>query len=362
MAEQIRLYGPGIGNASIARVTAGMKSALAHLGQLAGFVPCDMYDEEEWYGGPDAPIAVCASGASLGFARTNGWHKSLYVLVPPNSTWVPEDPLRNMAKMGVCLLSPSSWGKQMLDDACKRAGANLRVSVWKHGVSDEFKPNAEALRAMLAAYEQGHFSAVHFASEATQRKGTLKLLEAWCLCVDAGSLGQKPTLRLVVDAPWGTFDKFLRDIRASEKARKSIVWTDVRPDLTPAGARAYYQARHLVVQPSRGEGFGLVPLEARASGVPVMMTGCTGHSEYVGCEGFAGTVVVPTTSEYMPMDDGPDGKAPTFLVTDLVDALSRAYECWPTLAQEAVEAAPRVGAQWSWTKVTREWLAQEGIE
>ena len=36
-----------------------------------------------------------------------------------------------------------------------------------------------------------------------------------------------------------------------------------------------------VLQPSRAEGFGLIPLQAVACGTPALLTGATGHAEYV---------------------------------------------------------------------------------
>lgn len=357
----IRLYGPAVGHGSLARVTAGMGRALLDRRKLSGWVPLDSYDDEEVYSGADAPIGVLTAANALPFVENFGWHKQVYVLLPPNSTWVPDQVLRQIAKSKAVLIAPTTWAKQTLINAAFRANADIRTSLWHHGVTSAFRPSESASRDALMAYQTGHFSAVHLASEATERKGTKKLVAAWCQAFDAKKLPSQATLRLVVDGPKRSFDTFLAELPVTDAARGSVVWTERRPDLSPDAARAYYQARHVVIQPSRGEGFGLIPLEARASGVPVVMTACTGHSDHVGAADGKGVVTVPT-SGLEPIDDGPDGKAPDFRTEDLVSAIVEAYETWPKLSESANEAAPRIGEEWSWTKVTREWFAREGIE
>lgn len=50
--------------------------------------------------------------------------------------------------------------------------------------------------------------------------------------------------------------------------------------IPPWKMRDFLRGFHAVVQPSRAEGFGMVPLEARAAGVPVLMTDTSGHREH----------------------------------------------------------------------------------
>lgn len=363
--KTVRLYGLTIGHGSLARVTDGMQRALTELGCFAGLVPCDAYDGDACYGGADADIAVLVGANFFHMARGIGWHKQIWALMPPNSTWVPEEPLRQLASAKVGLIAPSQWALETLTAAAKRAGAVLPISLWPHGVTSDFAPSEAAYEEALAAYKLGRFHVAHLASEPA-RKGTAELLAAWCEAVEAGELGPKPMLRLVADAPEASFRSIAAG--ASAKVLESIVWTKARVNLSPAMAPKFYRAHHVICQPSRGEGFSLVPLESRACGVPIVITGCTGDSEYARWpplppgmlvdEAHTPGVWIVKTGPLAPICDGPDGMAPSLAVSDVRDALGRAYKNWPRLAREAMDLAPELGKAWSWAKTTREWLAR----
>lgn len=352
----IRLYGLTVGNGSIARVTAGMAEGLRACGRLAGVVPCDAYDEDEVYPGHDATVAVLAGGNLLPYAQKLGWHKKLYVLIPPNSTWVPELPLRALHKSGCTIVSPSQWGGEMLSARVRQYGLDLPVSVWQHGVSTAFQSSEASYRDRLTEYRRGQFKCLHLASEFVGRKGTEPFVRAWLRAVDEGLLGADPRLTLVVDGPRSMFDAWLSDSGASDRAKQSITW-GARMDFSVEQASATYQAFHYIVQPSRGEGFGLVPLESIASGVPIVATACTGHADYLPRPGS----VVVEHGEYTPLDDGPDGQAPTVSTEAVYSALALAHRMWPEAAWQAISHANEVRWQWSWETKTREWLAREGL-
>ena len=125
---------------------------------------------------------------------------------------------------------------------------------------------------------------------------------------------------------------------------------------------AIYQQYNLLCQPSRSEGFGLCPLEARASGVPVCATLCTGH----GCHmenGDPGVVVVHHGPPGAIDDATPaDSVAPVSDPAEGAAALVECYQRWPALASQAEVAAPKVSARWSWARVTEDWLRKVGLQ
>jgi glycosyltransferase involved in cell wall biosynthesis len=125
-----------------------------------------------------------------------------------------------------------------------------------------------------------------------------------------------------------------------------------------------YQECHLVCQPSRGEGFGMVPLEARAAGVPVLMTTCTGHAEHAGPRSHPDDrlgVIEVDTGELAPIDDGPGALAPSLDVKTLYVALVGARADWLAYKQDTVQAAAGLSERWSWRRVTEEWLRGIGL-
>jgi glycosyltransferase involved in cell wall biosynthesis len=349
----IRLYGTTQENGSYARVTEGMRRALEAHGDLAGFVPLDTYDREETYPGWDAETAVYVGRQkAVSLMTTIGEHQRRYVLLPPNSTWMPDELLDHVAKYATHLIAPSSWAEQVLWHPAEARG--MKTSLWLHGVDPEaFRPDSDAFAQRLAEFQDGQFSVLHLTSTEAERKGTRELAEAWARLVTQGKLGSRPTLTVVGNPYEG--GRLKEDIeRVTRDVRPTLRWIARGVGMGPRAAAKFYQAHHVVCQPSRGEGFGLVPLEARACGVPVVATACTGHAAHM-TSGDAGVLVVPT-GELAPIDDGPAAMAPTVSAEAIVDALGTAAYHWATLANAARNAAATVHVKWNWEFVTSDWL------
>jgi glycosyltransferase involved in cell wall biosynthesis len=350
----IRLYGTTRENGSFARVTEGMRTALDLEGELAGFVPVDAYDQETEYPGWDAETAVYVGRqAAVGLMTTIGDHKHRYVLLPPNSTWVPEDLLVHVAKHATHLLAPSPWAEEILRPYAQTHG--LRTSLWLHGIDTfAFGPSESAAAEMLNLYRSGSFMVLHLTSTDAERKGTRELVTGWVRAVRAGALGARPKLA-VVGNPYERGNLRADVERLAADFPQTVVWGSRGGGLTAEDARRIYQVHHVVCQPSRGEGFGCVPLEARASGVPIVATNCTGHGAgHVDVD--APGVIVVSSGELAPIDDGPGARAPSVSPDAIADALIRAYIEWPSLMQDAQRATWEVRAMWSWKAVTQDWL------
>ncbi len=257
--------------------------------------------------------------------------------------------MRAVRKQVTDLLGPSRFACDVLRSYAERRlvnekGEALRtgVSLWQHGVSSAFawKPLSPELRGKP-------FTAIHFASTARQRKGTAEVIQAWTNLVLRRALGSLPTLRIVLDGP--------------EKAFADLVAQDVgivveRPLNLPAAAMAdLYRSVHVVVQPSRGEGFGLCPLEARCCGAVVVATACTGHAEYLSPLDY----LCVKTGELAPIDDGPGAMAPSLRVEDVARALNNAFTLWSNPHARLYD--PDMWKTWTWKNVTADWIAREEV-
>lgn len=365
----IRVYGVSVGNGSYARVAQGAASALERLGLLAGFVPVDAFDEWSEYDGAEAPVSIVIAPQTerlVELPTLMGMHDVRWLLLPLNSTWAPRDMLLYAEKAGsqpisrvTGFLSPSKWSASTLMTLTPAP-----VSRWPHGIESAFRPSAEAAEATQATFA-GHGSAsqssvrlLHFTSTMRERKGTVQLARAWAMMHGRGRVPPRARLRIVlpqVTEHAGELESVLRAMGAP--ARESI---EIMPNqnLSPEQMAAFVQEHHIVVQPSRGEGFGMVPLEALACGVPVVATACAGHSEYLR-PGTPGTSIVPHGADE-PIDDGPGAMAPSVRMADVADAISAALNSWPRLKDAAMKAAPVYQHKWSWDAVMEEWAKREG--
>lgn len=359
----VRLYGPVVGNGSYARVTAGMRHGLEVMGEFAGLVPLDAYDQEETYDGAEAELGVYvghAGGAVM--MQQLGLHEERLVLLPPNSTCVPAELLRYLEKHVTGIVTPSTWGAGILRDL-----TTLPVELWQHGVDEGFCRSDEAELALDADYVAGQFRVAHLASTAAQRKGTKELLLGWIEAVKAGSLGPNPFLQVIIDGPKGVFGEEV----AAAAAQGDLVTTGASIVRLPRGnwsvdnMATFYRGFHAVAAPSRGEGFGLVPLEARACGVPVLATTCTGHADHVLTPRhstgdpqalLAPGVIEVHTGELEAIDDGEGALGPSLRSQSVAASLERAYHGWAGYAADTRSYAAHLLERWSWPEVTKRWL------
>ena len=365
--KDVRLYGRTHDWSSQSMVTRGVQAALG--ARCAGVVELHIdYDMEDV---PNPPGALARAAVFTGppglVSRMGLQHEQRVTFLVPNSTFVPGPLLRAVALSSTAVVTPSAWAKGVLDEAFERAKLHATVHVVPHGVF----PVAPACVDTLAAERLEERARerwpsaflpdllLHWSTSAHQRKGTRELLEAWGILAERGRLGGHK-LVLVLDpdarsAVAGLLLRLRRGALASEHTLLLERGVGQLAGLDPASMRGLLQLVGGVVQPSRGEGFGIVPLEARAAGCPVLATSCTGHAEHLGIiegeESAHGVVLVDTSGEG-PIDDGPDAVAPVVKVDALVAALERFIEERRSLALRARERALEVERAWSWEKAS----------
>jgi glycosyltransferase involved in cell wall biosynthesis len=190
---------------------------------------------------------------------------------------------------------------------------------------------------------------LHFSTTDGERKGTWELYQAWCKIEPEF---QHVRLTMVLDP---VSEMRLRD-QIQDEALPFRLDLRTRLNWPPSSMRHAYDGAHLVCQPSRGEAFGLIPLEALCCARPVVITGCTGHSQYV--RGFSPSVRVIPTGELASIDDGPNALAPSLRVCDVADTLASALKDWPALYAAAEEESESRYKNWSWPNALAQWLRQ----
>ncbi len=89
------------------------------------------------------------------------------------------------------------------------------------------------------------------------------------------------------------------------------------------------------------------PLEARACGVPVAATACTGHLDHIGLSAPAGVIVIPHGGDE-ESDDFLGARAPSVCTADIEEALIQARGRWRNLSKAALYAADELRQRHAW--------------
>lgn len=333
-APTVRIYGPTI-NGSWATLTRGYSQALRSFGALAGVVPTDCYDGDESYPGAESDVAlVLGPPSGMAVAKACGCHRLTYFMFAPNTVTVPQHIINGI--LGGCdiMLVPSN---QALLDVWQYAHVDSnRIGLLHHGVRRDFRP-------MQHPDPDGPFAIVHHAWSAMERKGTQELQEAF------RTWKYRDKSRLVISRP-----------TPSGVDPSVATWSPSRG--FDSALEQYCQA-HVVCQPSRGEGFGLVGFEARACGRPFAGTLAGQHHDPLhrrspGAHAHT-SLAIRLGDEQTPLSCELGEPAPIVTPAAIQDSLTYAFEHRVDLLAWAMDTADEFRARWSWEAVTAGWYWQQ---
>jgi glycosyltransferase involved in cell wall biosynthesis len=251
-------------------------------------------------------------GVYIGYPEgSHGWltgHAERVLVTVCESSRIP-DSWVDACNAATLVVVPSSWCQA----AFVGSGVRPPVRIVPHGIwhlpEDMLGRPAELPSGLSFLHVSG---ALTFAA----RKGTAPLLRAFRAFVD-----EHLDARLLLKMPdSGGLRRAIAEVDLDAHV-------DVLPGPTLSPLEMAQLLRHVdaVVQPSRAEGFGLVPLEARQVGTPVVVTHCTGHLEHAHVND-----VRVAHGELAPIETqaNPVGEAPTVSVAAVKAALD---ECASSL-------------------------------
>lgn len=155
-----------------------------------------------------------------------------------------------------------------------------------------------------------------------------------------GSWGDGPIPRLVMKSPR---DEGFYHQRVETVA--GFISSDDELDL--------YSQAHCYIQPSRGEGFGLQPLQAMAQGIPTILTNAHGHEAFADYGIGLSAQMVPAGYFMLAGKDGA-GHWWEPSLDELCEAMFDVYHRWEQFEHTAAVNSQKVTAEFTWENTARQ--------
>lgn len=239
---------------------------------------------------------------------------------------------------------PSEWGRQIL---INNGLDPARCEVVIEGVdTDQFHPYAPRVSNPILTYL--------ITGKYELRKSIIETIYAW-----RQEFGNDPDVELVVktdhffqkEAKYNELTKWIGDLGLTNVR---VIWGPVPAnDMTDL-----YQQSHVFVLPSKGEGWGLPLIEAAASGLPIITTMYSAHTEFLQ---HIQTSVVPVLFDmidvncqdyklFYPTQDGNWGQWAQPRIESIQHALRTARNNYSQLHQQALANSTIIRKHFSWAQ------------
>jgi len=279
----------------------------------------------------DVGLEVGATtGIAVAYPDDAGWlraHENRILITVCETQPVPKAWVHACNEQSLIVV-PSQWCKEQFLEA----GVTVPVMVCRHGVPGRLlempQPGFTHIPTLLHVS-----SALSF----PQRKGTSALIMA-----SQKLWAEGWTFRIKLKLPKAT-DAFLRTLEQLGIGNQVDIVEGI------VSLEELYKDVHATIQPSRAEGFGLVPLEGRLAGRPAILTGVTGHTEHLQ-ERL--DIVIPTGPlGQMDSQGVKGGWAPTIAQDKIEWAITRFLSepsLWMRKVQSWRNSLPH--GEWSWEK------------
>jgi glycosyltransferase involved in cell wall biosynthesis len=310
---QIKIYGQFWDHWSNAGVSRGLAAGLAQNG-----IEVALSDENNQYrdlwGGEfecgwdtEAPIGMFVGYPVRGVNMLEKHEHTVGALICESSI-LPAD-WGAMARSYDLVVVPSSW----VADVYKRAGVPFgKLMVVRHGLHPAYQ-SSPSKQLEEPEHKILKFLHVSGARDFLDRKGTPQLIKAFARVFGDGV----PPAQLTIRSPASTQ---LYDL--IDRTWKQGLF-DVDGALLPLSPEEmvehYSRGWDALIQPSRAEAFGICPVEARAMGIPVILTACTGHSEHFDV--FQDVVIGHENDAPIAVNGIPAGTAPQVTADEVEKAL-----------------------------------------
>jgi glycosyltransferase involved in cell wall biosynthesis len=214
----------------------------------------------------------------------------------------------------------------------ERNNINVPIFVYEHGVEHSWAPREREGRD-----KHGLFKFLHLGAEAA-RKGEREAREAFRLAFpNHRDEGVQLTFKVI--SGWNGVTIPINGILTVNRRMRL-------PDL-----QEMFYDHQAYLYPSWGEGFGLTPLQAMATGMPtITLPGWAPYQRFIDPN-----LSVGHTLEAGPnWDDIHPGKMLKPKLDDVVDAMRYTYDNYKEVSAKAMETAPKVHEEYDWDVVTKQ--------
>lgn len=284
----------------------------------------DVYPKLSQYeGAPTSKLVCWVSVPSHAEPWWKGQHAAIFTMW--ETTKLPEAFRENLHQFDTVLV-PSTQNVELFSqyhDNVKLVTLGVDAEDWKFR---ERMPVEDEFRFLVAG--------------SGPRKGTDLVYKAFMtLWGKDGSWGNGPVPKLIMKNPKGE-DFYGRRVQM------------VSGRIGNAEEIELYAYAHCYVQPSRGEGFGLQPLQAIAQGCPTILTDAHGHASFAHLGRGIGAGL--SDSDYFIFGDAGEWWEPNF--DELVDQMRYVYEHYEKCAGDAVQGSVEAHERFTWSNVADQFV------
>ena len=241
---------------------------------------------------------------------------------------------------------PSTWLKQVM---VAHGIDKQKVLVVPHGLDAAFAPTPGTGTHLALNPYKLRFYHITGARDFPWRKGTPQLIEAFAKVFGPSTPFKKHLAKLVIRTPSNS--THVKEAIQKTMCNHLFELEESSETLPPAVMRHMLLGSGFcaVIQPSSAEAYGIVPCEARACGLPVIMTRCTGHTQHWQ----ASDVIIKHGAEgSMKLNGIPNGRAPEVKTVEIVRALLHFVQHMPDVLMRSAATARGYYERNSWPAVT----------
>lgn len=217
-------------------------------------------------------------------------------------------------------------------DVFKSAGVSVPVKTYLHGLDPKWQPIKRERKDIVKFLHMG---------EPALRKGGQMAVDAF-----RAAFGDSTDVHLTVKAYYQTYVRGWTDKGFGLPDYNNV--TFITDNLTTQELRNLYASHDIMVYPSYGEGFGLIPLQALGTGMPVICTEAWApYRHYLSPLGLSSRLDRSIWSVHPG-----DVFYPNY--EELVQLYIYAFDEVDSLSKHFFEQAPRVHDAFNWDRLTAE--------